>query len=305
MATNGDDQGFDRPYPGMAGVAAFIQAWNRLNQPSDPLSKLGSSLTSRIPAEPRMPIIPLEPFFGAGNAPQVGLQDIARFLLPQTSLESLLAMTPIPLGTKAGKTIKEGVETAAEAAGRLTAADLVLGKHSIPVQRIHSETGSLSSLAKDKPQGLYVSMKDRWTASTENPHLDLLEEAGARIDTAIANTKKPLEVKGGLWLEHPRFRGAGGSGRGPVSAGVAAFHQLAGPAEYDRIRRLTIRELRDELAEKFPGYDYSKFQDHYGLVEAYGARLANKQNYDVIISRDPTFPGFDEMVVLDPSVLKE
>lgn len=119
MAT--DDPTFDRPTPGMDTVAALFQAWQRLNQPSDPVSQLSSRLTQRLPSTPVFPLRPDRP-------PTTSVQDVARFLLPQTSLDTLFAMTPIPggvKGAKGAKVVKEGMESAAEAAGRVTAQKLV------------------------------------------------------------------------------------------------------------------------------------------------------------------------------------
>lgn len=148
---------FDRPTPGMDTVAALFQAWQRLNQPSDPLSRATSGLTARLPTTPLpQQVAPGGPQF----RPNVSPQDIARLLLPQTSLESILAMTPLPLGVKGGKkVVKEGMESAAEAAGRITAQDYIRAYHGSPhrFSRFSAEKIGAGQGAQSFGHGLYFA----------------------------------------------------------------------------------------------------------------------------------------------------
>ena len=64
---------------------------------------MGRGLVERLPDEPVFPpIAPLEPFYGAGKAPQPSVRDIGEFLVPQSALDVGLMTVP---GGRAGRPI--------------------------------------------------------------------------------------------------------------------------------------------------------------------------------------------------------
>ncbi len=160
-----------------------------------------------------------------------------------------------------------------------------------PVFRIDVPDADLTP--SKRPQGLYVSIGDAVGAS---PHTDV----GEVVSKFAISPKKLLDVPGDLQIQHPRF---GRWGRGPVSAGISALKQLTPPAEFERLRAMRKPELIDELNAKFPGPDYTRFEDSYELLETYGAQLARQQGHDAIRQIDDVLPEFSEIVVLNDAAL--
>lgn len=159
------------------------------------------------------------------------------------------------------------------------------------ILRIGSENEILTP--SKKPQGLYVSIINN-PSTFRSPHTDV----GNVNYSGIAKPVNPLIAKETI-ITHRRFGGSSG----PVGSGIAALKQLLPSKEFDSIISMSKKELIDLLTNKFPEFNYKKAYDSYELLEMYGGQLAKQRGYDSIILRDKQNKNFDEMVILDDSIV--
>jgi hypothetical protein len=151
------------------------------------------------------------------------------------------------------------------------------------------------------PQGAYYSLLEK---ASDSPHQDL----GPLAEQATPTAKNPL-VLPETDITHPRF---GEFEHGSADAGVSALKQLVDPATFERLRTSSKASLIQELSEKFPGTDYSKYHDAYDLLSVYGAQEARAVGHDALILPDhvrartnPDWRGqdFSEYVALHPDAI--
>jgi len=143
-----------------------------------------------------------------------------------------------------------------------------------------------AELSPNKPHGLYLS-----PGSVKSPHA---AEGMVRHDF-VATHKNPLDVT--HFPKTPIREGAEDSG-----AGAKALAMLE-PQTFERLMRVSGKDLVTEAQKHLPGVDVSKYFDRQEIIEAVGATIARNRGFDSIVDRSLGSPEFAEFVALKKSAV--